>query len=80
MGAQKIHPRNGQDAKIPHKFSKSWGTYTISERFIRDKEDFIMAPVWILLYSLLEEFWLDKILMGIGNIVGQYVKTLEATK
>ena len=39
-----------------------------------------MAPVWILLYSLLEEFWLDEILMGIGNIVGQYVKTLEATK
>jgi hypothetical protein len=50
------------------------------ERFIPDKEDFTMAPVWIRLYSLLEEFWLDEILMGIGNIVGQYVKTSEATK
>jgi hypothetical protein len=39
-----------------------------------------MAPVWIRLYSLPQEFWLEEILMGIGNTVGQYVKTSEATK
>jgi hypothetical protein len=51
-----------------------------TERFSPDKEDFTMAPVWIRLYSLPQEFWLEEILMGIGNTVGQYVKTSEATK
>jgi hypothetical protein len=51
-----------------------------TERFSPDKEDFMMAPVWINLYSLPQEFWLEEILMGIGNIVGQYVKASEATK
>lgn len=50
------------------------------ERFSLDKEDFTMAAVWIRLYSLLQEFWLEEILMGIGNTVGHYVKTSEATK
>jgi hypothetical protein len=39
-----------------------------------------MAPVWIRLYSLPQEFWLEEILMGIGNTIGQYVKASEATK
>jgi len=39
-----------------------------------------MAPIWIRLYSLPQEFWLEEILMGIGNTIGQYVKALEATK
>jgi hypothetical protein len=51
-----------------------------TERFSPDKEDFTMAPVWIRLYSLPQEFWLEEILMGIGNTIGQYVKASEATK
>jgi hypothetical protein len=39
-----------------------------------------MALVWIKLYSLPQEFWLEEILMGIGNKVGRYVKSSEATK
>jgi hypothetical protein len=50
------------------------------DRFSREKEDFTMAPVWIRLYSLPQEFWLEEILMGIGNTVGWYVKSSEATK
>jgi hypothetical protein len=37
--------------------------------FSPEKEDFTMAPVWIRLYSLPQEFWLEEILMGIGNMV-----------
>jgi hypothetical protein len=51
-----------------------------TERFNPDKEDFTMAPVWIRLYSLPQEFWLEEILMGLGNTLGQYVKASEATK
>jgi hypothetical protein len=39
-----------------------------------------MAPVWIHLYSLPQEFWLEEILMGIGNTIDQYVKASEATR
>ena len=39
-----------------------------------------MASVQICLYSLLQEFQLEEILMGIGNTVGHYVKTSEVTK
>jgi len=51
-----------------------------TDRFNPDLEDFSWAPVWIRLYSLPQEFWLEEILMGIGNTVGQYVKASEATK
>jgi hypothetical protein len=51
-----------------------------TERFSPDKEDFTMAPVWIRLYSLPQEFWLEEILMGIGNTLGQYVRASEATR
>jgi hypothetical protein len=33
-----------------------------------------------MLYSFLQEFWLEAILMGIGNNMGQYVKLSKATK
>ena len=48
--------------------------------FSPEKEEFTMAPVWIRLYSFPWEFWLEEILMGIGNIVGRYVKSSKATK
>jgi hypothetical protein len=51
-----------------------------TERFSPDQEDFTMAPVWIRLYSLPQEFWLEEILMGIGNTLGQYVRASEATR
>jgi hypothetical protein len=50
------------------------------DRLSPEKEDFTMATVWIILYSFPHEFWLEEILMGIGNTVGRYVKSSEATK
>jgi hypothetical protein len=46
-----------------------------TEKFSPEKEDFTYAPVWIRLYSLPQEF-----LAGIGNTIGIYVKSSEATK
>jgi hypothetical protein len=40
----------------------------------------VHAPVWIHLYSLPYEFWLEEILAGIGNTIGIYVKSSEETK
>jgi len=51
-----------------------------TDHFNLEKEDFTMAPVWIQLYSLPQEFWLEEILMGIGNTVRRYVKSLEEKK
>jgi hypothetical protein len=51
-----------------------------TERFNPEKEDFSHAPVWLRLYSLPQEFWLEEILAGIGNTIGSYVKASEATK
>jgi hypothetical protein len=51
-----------------------------TERFNPEKEDFAHAPVWIRLYSLPQEFWLEEVLAGIGNTIGIYVKSSEATK
>jgi hypothetical protein len=42
--------------------------------FNPEKEKFVTALVWIHLYSLPQELWLENILMGIGNTLGQYVK------
>jgi hypothetical protein len=51
-----------------------------TEKFSPEKEDFSHAPVWIRLYSLPQEFWLEEVLAGIGNTIGIYVKSSEATK
>jgi hypothetical protein len=50
------------------------------DHFSPEKEDFTMAPVWIRIYSLPQDFWLEEILMGIGNTVGWYVKSSEVIK
>jgi hypothetical protein len=50
------------------------------DRFSPQKEDFSFAPVWILLYSLPHEFWLEEILMGIGNTLGQICKILRGNQ
>jgi hypothetical protein len=51
-----------------------------TEKFSLEKEDFSHALVWIRLYSLPQEFWLEEILAGIGNTIGVYVKVSEATR
>jgi hypothetical protein len=51
-----------------------------TERFNPEKEDFTHASVWLRLYSLPQEFWLEDILIGIGNTIGIYVKALKATR
>jgi hypothetical protein len=51
-----------------------------TDKFNLDLEDFSWVPVWLRLYSLPQEFWLEEILMGIGNTLGQYVKASEATR
>jgi hypothetical protein len=48
-----------------------------TERFSPEKEDFMVAPVWIRLYSLPHEFWDEEILEGIGNTIGSFVKSSE---
>jgi hypothetical protein len=50
------------------------------EKFIPEMEDFVHSPVWIRLYSLPQEFWLEEVMADIGNNIGVYVKSLEATK
>jgi hypothetical protein len=50
------------------------------ERFSPKKEDFMHAPVWLRLYSLPQELWLEEILAGIGNTIDIYIKASEATK
>jgi hypothetical protein len=54
--------------------------YFWMERFNPKKEDFTHAPIWLRLYFLPREFWLEEILAGIDNTIGIYVKALEATR
>ena len=49
-------------------------------RFNPDKEYLTWAPVWIRMYSLLDEYWNEDILKDIGNGLGEYIKTVEETK
>eukprot|EP00253_Pinus_taeda_P025482 PITA_25482 len=49
-------------------------------RFNPDNEDLAWAPVWIRLFSLLDEYWEEQCLMKIGNGVGKYIRAAEETK
>eukprot|EP00253_Pinus_taeda_P035837 PITA_35837 len=49
-------------------------------KFNPDKEDLTWAPVWIRMYSLLEEYWEESLLKEIGNGLGEYIKAVEETK
>jgi hypothetical protein len=49
------------------------------ENFSLEKEYFTVAPVWIILYSLLQEYWRMKILEGIGNTLRSFVRIAETT-
>jgi hypothetical protein len=63
-------------------FYNSTGLFLIFwiEKLSPEKEDFVHAPVWIRLYSLPQEFWLEEVLAGIDNTIDIYVKSFEATK
>jgi hypothetical protein len=57
-----------------------YNTVGLYLRFCPEKENFAYTPVWIPLYSLPQEFWLEEILLGIGNTLGKYVKSFKSTK
>ncbi len=44
------------------------------------KEKFIEAPIWVILYSLRVDFWIPKILKGIGKALGFFFKVSKVTK
>lgn len=45
-----------------------------------DKETFLAALVWFRLFGLPTNFWDPKILEGIGNSIGSFIKIVESTK
>jgi hypothetical protein len=49
------------------------------ENFSPEKETFKNVPVWLRLYSLPLDYWLPSTFEAIGNKLGKYVKTSEAT-
>jgi len=50
------------------------------ERFVLDKKDFIIASIWIHMYSFPRELWDVEILARIGKVIGHFLKVLEVTK
>jgi hypothetical protein len=55
-------------------YMKPW-----KENFFLEKETFKKVPVWMRLYSLPLEYWLPSNFELIGNKLGKYIKTAEAT-
>jgi hypothetical protein len=49
------------------------------EKFFPEKETFKIVPIWLRLYSLLINYRLPSTFKSIGNKLGKYVKTSEAT-
>lgn len=49
------------------------------ENFSPEKDTFKSISVWIRLYSLLLDYWLSSTFEAIGNKMGKYVKTSDAT-
>ena len=47
------------------------------EWFRLEKEEFSLAPIWIQMYSLPQEFWDEEALNEIGNTLGSYVHTVD---
>jgi hypothetical protein len=45
-----------------------------------EKETFKNVPIWLRLYSLSLDYWLPSTFEEIGNKLGKYVKTSEATQ
>jgi hypothetical protein len=51
-----------------------------SEKFNPKKEYIMVSSVWIKLYSLLNEFWNEKMLKGIGNALRSFFEISKVTK
>ena len=47
---------------------------------VPERETFTSIPVWVRLYSLPLDYWQIESLTAIGNKLGRYVKTSEATR
>lgn len=47
--------------------------------FVPKREIFTSIPVWIRLYSLPLDYWMQASLKAIGNKLGHFLKNLEAT-
>lgn len=50
------------------------------DRYNPDQEKMLAAPVWVRLFGLPIEFWDPKILEGIGDTIGSFVKVSKSTK
>jgi len=50
------------------------------DRYNPNKEAFLAAPIWVRLFGLPIDFWDSKILEGIGNSIGSFVKIAKTTK
>jgi len=48
--------------------------------FVLEWETFTSVPIWVRLYSLPLDYWKIETLTTIGNKLGRYVKTFEATR
>jgi len=48
--------------------------------FVPEQETFTSVPIWVRLYSLPLDYWQMESLTSIGNKLGRYVKTSEATR
>lgn len=55
-------------------FLRQW-----EECYNPEQEQFLAAPVWVQLFGLPMDFWDPKILEGIGNSLGTFVKIAEST-
>lgn len=47
--------------------------------FFLERETFTLVPIWVRLYSLPLDYWQPESLKVIGNKLGHFLKTLEAT-
>ena len=45
-----------------------------------EKEQFLATPIWVRIYSLLEDLWEMDILESIGNSIGDFVQVSEITE
>lgn len=45
-----------------------------------DKETILASPIWVILYAISIKYWKEGILVGIGNTIGNYVKSIEINK
>lgn len=45
-----------------------------------DKEKILASPIWVILDAISIKYWKEGILVGNGNTIGNYVKSIEINK